>query len=1059
MEKIHNSKNENKLNHLNSLKEYIESMNDCSHEADKKLKLIDIFENYFYCGLSLIGKKILSSEEEVFFRDLKKALDYLEKKDIKNTMKAIDNITEKNERMTMSIRYYIQDLIYKKNLYTCKFSICMIVKNEEKNIERCLKSLQPLLNIGLAELILVDTGSTDNTVKIAKKYTEKIYFHPWKDSFSEARNWSISLSTGEYIFIVDGDDEIKQSEIEKIIYEFSKEDYKEYNTFSMKVKSYLDINFETFTTITQNHIFKNDGSLYYSGSVHNQPYSALPLKNLDITITHYGYIMTPELSEKKFKRTVPLLLKELENCVDIYTEMYYRYQLSVSYGMHGDLEKALEETNSLIGNIRETKFDTTYLVYISNAALIYKSVELYDKVLECCDLGLNYQNDFIDLVYLKAEALFLTKKYEKAVKWSEEYLGLSKEFSSHEIYNDSRFSFYYLESQEKASKMFILSCIKIGKNNKQLLKFDTASEYFNIAEECAGINAYAQAIDYYKLGLKLEPKNYSGYNNLAYLLNVVGRNEEAINYYKQALKYSNVEEKINIYSNYLLSLNYNQSYRNDVIFLEHKRYSDILECNNVKFDSNKNDYDASRKLKVGYISADFRQHPVMYFAAGPILGHDKEKFELFCYSDVIKPDDITTGLQNYIENWRDISKMSHIEVEKLIREDEIEILIDLGGHTGRNRLPVFSKKPAPVQVTWIGYPNTTGLTNMDYRITDFYADPPGESDIYHTEKLVRMSKSFLCYSAAEFPKVEDNIPYKRNKKITFASFNNFTKVTDNIIKIWSEILKGVKDSILILKSEIFEDEIIKQETISRFTNYGVSKKQIKLLPSDKKFNEHLNRYNDVDIALDTYPYNGTTTTCEALYMGVPVITLCGHNHVSRVGTSLLSNMGLNDLIARNEEEYIEKAIELAKDIDKLEKIKIELRNNMIKSSIMKVDEFVLELEEQYKNMWKNYYNDNLKKQIKRDIEEKIRNGQLEDAGISIIEYEKIVKNDLEIYSMKAIIEIMNNNLQYAEEILKEGLNIDSENYDLLYNMSYLQEILGNFELSFYFKALADKKQI
>lgn len=1059
------------LEYINSLKNYMEKMDELSYEADKKLKLIATFEEYFKCGLNLIGKNILSNNEEKFLKDMSVALENLKKQDIEKAMKIINSITEKNEKITMSIRYYIQDYIYKNNIYKYKLSICMIVKNEEKNIDRCLKSLKPLVENNLAEIIIVDTGSTDNTVEIAKKYTEKVYFHPWRDSFSEARNWSISLATGEYVFIVDGDDEIKESEIEKIIHEFSIEDYKKYNTFSVKVKSYLDINFETFTTITQNHIFKNDGSLYYSGSVHNQPYSALPLKNLDITITHYGYIMTPELSERKFNRTVPLLLKELEICTDIYKEMYYRYQLSVSYGVHGDLDKALDEVEFLFNKIKQIKFDTTYLVYINNAALIYKGVELFDKVLEVCDLGLKYQNDFIDLVYIKSETLFITKQYEKAVKWLKEYLDLSKEFSNHEIYNDTRFSFYHLESQEKALKMLALSYIKIGKNVNTLLNFNSSCEYFNFAEECVKVNAYIQAIDCYKLGLKLDVNNYNGYNNLAHLLNVIGKNDEANYYYKEALKHCDNEDKIKIYSDYLLSLNYNSSYTNQDIFFEHKKYEDILSCKDIKFNVSEHTFRPHKKLRIGYLSADFRQHPVMYFIAAPIVGHNKESFELYCYSDTEKIDDVTKGLQNYIKNWRDISKMIDYEVEKLIKEDEIDILIDLGGHTGKNRLTVFAKKPAPVQITWIGYPNTTGLNTMDYRITDFYADPLGESDKYYTEKLIRMPKSFLCYSAAEFPKVEGIIPYKRNKKITFGSFNNFTKVTEDAIRVWSEILKKVKKSTLILKSEIFEDKVIEKETLKRFEKYGVDKEQIQLLPSDKKFNDRLNRNNNVDIALDTYPYNGTTTTCEAMYMGVPVITLAGNRHVSRVGVSLLTNVGLNELIAYNEEEYIQKAVSLANDLKRLEKIKTELRGNIIKSSIMKADDFVSELEELYKTIWKSYCDDNsivysgkdnskeeinkFKIQVKGQIEKHINNGELENANILIKEYEAIIKNDLEIYSMKAVIEIMNNNLRLAEEILRDGLSIDSDNYDLLYNMSYVQEMLGNKELSSYFKKQAN----
>lgn len=1049
--------NKKKLEHMNSLKKYIEDMNECSYEAEKKIRLINVVEEYFNYGITFMEEGILSEEEKMFFKNIKITLDFLKNGEIKNAMEIVNSLIEKKEFMTLPFRYYVQYVIAKNNLYTHKFSICMIVKNEEKNIERCLKSLNYLVENGFAELIIVDTGSTDKTVEIAKKYSEKIYFHPWRDSFSEARNWSVSLATGEYIFIVDGDDEIKENEIEKIILEFSKEDYKKYNTFSMKVKSYLDMNLEMATIITQKHIFKNDGSLYYSGRVHNQPYSALPIKNLDITITHYGYIMTPELSQKKFNRTVPLLLKELEQCNDMQREMYYRYQLSVSYGIHGDLDKALDETNFLIDKIKKIEFDTTYLIYLSNSALIYKGAEQYDDVLEVCNFGLSYQSDFIDLIYIKAETLFVTKQYDAAIIWLEEYLKLSKEFSNHEIYNDTRFSFYYLESQEKALKMLALSYIKIGKDINHLLNFKSSNEYFNFAEECVKVNSYIQAIDYYKYGLKLDDKNYNGYNNLAHLLNLAGKNHEANYYYNQALKYCDNEDKIKVYSNYLLSLNYNSSYSNEVIFSEHKKYNEILKYEDTNLKNNIRKTDINRKIKIGYISADFKQHPVMYFVAAPIIGHNKEQFEVYCYSNVLNEDDITNGLKNHMENWRDIAQMSNDELKKIIIEDEIDILVDLGGHTGNNRLGVFFEKIAPIQVTWIGYPNTTGLNTMDYRITDFYADPLGESDLYYTEKLIRMPKSFLCYSVAEFPKVEAVIPYKRNNKITFASFNNFAKVSEDTIRVWSEILKKVKGATILLKSEIFEDEIIKLETLKRFETYGVDKHKIKLLYLDKKFNDHLNRYNEVDIALDTFPYNGTTTTCEAMYMGVPVITLAGNRHVSRVGVSLLSNVGLNELIAYCEEEYIEKAVSLANDINRLEEIKINLRKNMVDSPIMKADDFIFELEKIYKDIWKNYCNDNLRNEIKREIEEQINSGNLEIANTLIAEYEKVVKDDLEIYSMKAIIEIMKNHLKLAEEILTEGLSIDSENYDLLVNMSYLQEVLGNFELASYLKNKANKK--
>jgi glycosyltransferase involved in cell wall biosynthesis len=261
----------------------------------------------------------------------------------------LSGIIEEDSIYSNAVRHYIQRLRYKYVCYKFPLSICMIVKNEENNIERCLKSLEPIVSSGLGEIILVDTGSTDKTIELAQKHNIRLYRYPWQGSFSKARNFSISIAGGEYIFIVDADEEFKRDEINKLIEEFSGDGYKSYNSFSLKLINYTDIQLTQYALLTQPRIFKNNCRFYYSSAVHNQPVFDRPIKNLDVFVNHYGYIMTEDVKERKFKRTASLLMKELEANP---RNIYYRFQLSTSYAMHGDSKEALYHVDLYMRELR-----------------------------------------------------------------------------------------------------------------------------------------------------------------------------------------------------------------------------------------------------------------------------------------------------------------------------------------------------------------------------------------------------------------------------------------------------------------------------------------------------------------------------------------------------------------------------------------------------------------------------------------------------------------------------------------------------------------------------------
>jgi len=289
-----------------------------------------------------------------------------------------------------------------------------------------------------------------------------------------------------------------------------------------------------------------------------------------------------------------------------------------------------------------------------------------------------------------------------------------------------------------------------------------------------------------------------------------------------------------------------------------------------------------------------------------------------------------------------------------VRSDHIDILVDLAGHTSRNRLPVFASRPAPVQVTWLGYPNTTGLSVMDYRLTDAWADPEGATEHYYTESLVRLPDGFLCYQPLTTTPEPAVCPSMEIRYVTFGSFNSFVKMTDEVFRTWSDILHAVPGSCLLLKNFSLNDPAIRAQCQHSFQSLGIDSDRLELhavLPSRQA---HLEFYRRMDIALDTFPYNGTTTTCEALWMGIPVVTLAGEQHAGRVGFSLMNALGLPQLITDDRDEYCRLAVALASDIDQRQQWRISLRARMEASSLCDGAGFACNVELAYRQIWEKW---------------------------------------------------------------------------------------------------------
>jgi predicted O-linked N-acetylglucosamine transferase (SPINDLY family) len=360
---------------------------------------------------------------------------------------------------------------------------------------------------------------------------------------------------------------------------------------------------------------------------------------------------------------------------------------------------------------------------------------------------------------------------------------------------------------------------------------------------------------------------------------------------------------------------------------------------------------APDRLRIGYVSPDFCHHAVAYFIEPVLENHDRSQYEIFCYSDVRVPDAVTARLKARAEHWRETAGLGDPALVEAIRSDRIDVLVDLAGHTAGNRLGVFARRAAPAQFTWLGYPNTTGLAAMDYRITDGVADPAG-TERWHSERLLRLGGPFSCYRPPEeSPAVTPPPALTAGGAITFGCFNHIAKWNGALIGLWADGLRAVPQSRLLLKSRGLGDAETAAGLRRQFELAGVTADRLELLSAELGVAEHLALYGRVDIALDSFPYTGATTTCEALWMGVPVVTLAGQTHVSRVGASLLAAAGGLGKVAQSGDEYVRLAQALAADLPGLVARRAEQRSIMAQSPLCNGLRFTRELEDSFRRGW------------------------------------------------------------------------------------------------------------
>lgn len=483
---------------------------------------------------------------------------------------------------------------------------------------------------------------------------------------------------------------------------------------------------------------------------------------------------------------------------------------------------------------------------------------------------------------------------------------------------------------------------------------DYAHAHFGLGNVLKELDRLEEAETCFRAALKAKPNFAGAHNNLGNALMDMGRLDEAITSFQRALEIE--PDKPETHSSSLLCLNYIEHLSAAEVHAEHLRWAAQLRQGAAQGcrEHREGDRSPQRRLRLGYVSPDLCQHSVAYFFEPLLREHDRQRMEVFCYAGVERPDAVTARLQGFAEHWCSTVGLSDEALTQRIADDNIDILVDLTGHTAKNRLLVFARKPAPVQVTWLGYPNSTGLSAIDYRLVDAVTDPPGDADAWASETLMRLESGFLCYGVPTVVLPPSAPPGLAGGRITFGCFNNPAKLSSATLDAWATLLDRVPVSQLLLKGKRFGDARSRDAFLEQLQRRGVDTERVTLHGLAPDLVSHLRTYSQVDIALDPLTYNGTTTTCEALWMGVPVVTLCGDRHAARVGASLLTQIGMEELIAPDVEAYVSIAAALAIDTVRLAEMRLTLRERLVGSSLCDAPAFARKMEATYRDMWRRY---------------------------------------------------------------------------------------------------------
>jgi len=462
-------------------------------------------------------------------------------------------------------------------------------------------------------------------------------------------------------------------------------------------------------------------------------------------------------------------------------------------------------------------------------------------------------------------------------------------------------------------------------------------------------NLLDEAIAALQQAIQFNPDYAAAYNNLGASFAAQGQLNEAIAAFRQALR--SHPEHAAAHGNLLYTLHFHPGFDGRTIAGERERWNRQFGDPLKPFIlPHANDRSPDRPLRVGYVSPDFRDHPVGRYILPLLQHHHRGQFEVICYSGDPRTDWMTDRFRALAGHWRETVGISDARLAEMIREDRVDILVDLTQHMAGNRLPMFARQPAPVQVSLAGYPDTTGLDAIEYRISDPYLAQASAGEPAARSERVTLIDSFYCYDPCGMEVALKPLPALENASVTFGCLNNFCKVNTHTLSLWARVLGQVRDSRLVISSRPGSQ---RQRTLDTLEQQGIAVPRVEFVDFRPR-REYMELYHRLDIVLDTFPYNGGITTCDALWMGVPVVSLAGDTPVSRAGLSLLTNLGLPELVAHSESEYVNTATTLAGDLPRLAQLRSTLRNRMENCILMDAPHFTRQVEAAYRSMWRNW---------------------------------------------------------------------------------------------------------
>jgi len=475
----------------------------------------------------------------------------------------------------------------------------------------------------------------------------------------------------------------------------------------------------------------------------------------------------------------------------------------------------------------------------------------------------------------------------------------------------------------------------------------------NLGDVSIGLRLFEDAVESYRKVLQLEPGNAGVHHNLAAALKDIGRLDDALESYRRALA---LQPDFPIaQSNALLIQHLLSRFSNEQQLQEARGFGATVARLAPPPIAPRNSADPSRRLRIGFVSADLRAHPVGYFIESILAALSTQasgRLDLLAYSNSLDSDDVTARIKRHFQRWQSVVGLPDQAMAQRIRDDEIDILIDLSGHTGKNRLPVFAWKPAPVQMSWLGYFATTGVAAIDYLIADPWTLPASE-ECNFTEKILRLPETRLCFTPPEHNIGITPLPALRNGYVTFACFNTLSKMNDAVVAVWAKVLHAVPDSRLQLVAPPDQRARFEGIVAGRYAAHGIAAERLLILDAGPRA-AYLATYQQVDIALDPFPYTGGTTTAEALWMGVPVLTLAGKSFLSRQGVGLLMNAGLLEWVAEDADDYVSKAVFHAGNLPRLAALRAGMREQVLASPVFDAPRFARHFEEALRSAWRKW---------------------------------------------------------------------------------------------------------